>query len=220
MKHSAVVTVAKAEVKWEFPCFAKNGEGIIWANCPMGKYLSGVGLTGSCAGYSSQNWVKAEWTPLPKAETAGWRVVLDNGGCRLEKPEAPVAEAPKEYPWLGKKGQYVVMFLDGKGHAIAGDCAAWRLFKPGSVIQESEGSTVPCAGTVTITNRPGVEFPRLYDRNGAGNATVMRTAPGTWWQVKDGMLVRDLSDDHWRLEEDPVDVPLPDGSTLTLAFEA
>lgn len=224
MKYKCEVKVAKAEPKWEFPCFAKhedNEDTILWAYCDLGVgRIAGIAV--ACAGGlgACGPWGASAWTPIPRADTRGWRVVLDNGGCRLEKGEV-AKPVEKTYPWLGSTYDGITVLFLGEKATLAGP--GWNTKMEGSITDSWRGGGYsPVAGSVTITNRPGVEFPRLYARGGiGGGVTTMRTAPDVWWAAEGGQLRRyERDSDHWRLEVKPVDVPLPDGSTLTLTFTA
>ena len=235
MRYKATVEEKKAAepAKWEFPCFA---EGLvcgytIWAVGPGGGNTGIIGFDTETGDFSS--FSRAGFVPLPKADTAGWRVVLDNGGCRLEKPAAKAADAgPKEDRLAGQSypGLFRHPSSGGKTLLLA-EVPLGGPAKPGTALRE-DGTVrddldsrsgidwVPCAGSVTVTNRPGVEFPRLYRRPGAAHQASLRTAPNTWWIVtKCGTVERDPWSDAWRLTAEPIDTDMPDGSTLTLAFE-
>lgn len=230
MKCRAEVKVAAVEpVKWEFPCFAKKpgSELMVWAYAESDSEpddFIGINVnTGDC----DYRWDKKQFVPMAKAETEGWRVVCDNGGCRLEKGVAAEPVKP-EYPWLGRhktyeEGYETLFFGDGAtpGTAVAGS-QGWRGYREGEMLPiERAENYEPISGSVTIANRAGVEFPRLY-RAQTNGCVYMRTAVDVWWRVNEAgeLLVPGNGTDHARLETHPKDTPLPDGSTLTLTFTA
>lgn len=225
-----VAEAAKAGVQWEFPCFARSvtGNGLIFR-------LYGPEEPGSASGFEvesgegSRTWSLRTMKPVPKAESAAWRVVIDAKGCRLEKGAVEAEEPAKpEYPYLmrGRGGllsrEISVLRLDDTVSIIG---RGWSVADEGDVMSRgklTEELYEPCEGSVTVTNRPGVEFPRLYAMDGAMDWIAIRVARDHWWCVRDGRFFRlrncEGATDACRLQKEPVDMPLPDGSGVTLTF--
>jgi hypothetical protein len=238
MKCKVEVKVVETPKKpeWNYPCFGRQND------VPAGKIFwfvdDGLSRDELCGmdladGDCSRTWTKARFEPIPAEESVGWKVVIENGTVRLETGPTPAAKAKPAYPWLGLGGyddDLQTLFLGprGPGGQIRG--AGWRhTGAEGSMLGEEEDVGVeeagykPVAGSVTITNRPGVEFPRLYAMCSMSKV-AMRTAPDVWWDLRDGKICRfpprdvDGGTDACRLHKDPVDTPLPDGSSVTLTF--
>jgi hypothetical protein len=231
MKYTATLDIkkrepAKREPLWVFPCFARHIKdgSLLWVQGPGdGEYaLDGVSIL---SGYAARDWNKSSFVPIPRSETGSWRLILDDCGAQLDKGRVPKAVLLPEdclahatFPGLFRHSSGIRTLLLERipvGSGVPG--AALR--EDGSVRTDLECRSrddwkqVP--GKVTITNKRGLAYPRLYShRRYRTDFTWLRTTPSTWYCVTgpDSLIRVSMDDDPEATES------LPDGSSLTLTF--